>query len=212
MNKKIEMNHKVDFKLLDTESMEWVSEDLPIDQVYTCRDLDIYWHDDTFNLLIGIESAGDVLFFVKKLSDAMAGNLRLHSSIQPGLGYIWNEIFQEKSGFFYEPSEDGKDCHWVGSNYHLWGTHGKDVNPHVTTWLYNDEQGNIILEVTEMYRWSSLEYDSADAIPFVSYEDFIKNYKPIFKKIIPKHVAQRWLLQAQQLYEVFYENEQKCKD
>ena len=203
------MNNKIDFKLSDTESLEFVSDGLPIDQVYMCRNLEIYWREENFLLHIGTKSAGDMALFAEHFSAVIDGNLRLHSSIQQDLGYLWNEELQGNPGLFYVSEKDEKSSYWVGLNYFLC-SNGR-IASRITTWLYNDEQGNIILEATPVYKWSMLEYDPADGFPFVSYEDFMKDYKLIFKKIIPKQVAQRWLLQAQQLYEVFYENEQMCR-
>jgi hypothetical protein len=205
------MNNKNNFKLSNVEYMSFVAENLPIDQIYTCLPLKVYWHNEDLDLLIGMKYAGCMESFVEKLSNAVAGNLYLHPSIKNNLGYLWNEEFQQKSGLFYIPTEDGTSSYWVGLNYFLWGTQG-DANPYASTWLYNDEHGNIVLEVTEMYRWSMKEYDEKEGISFVSYEEFMKDYKPILTKIIPQKITQQWLKQAGELYQIFYDNEQKCRD
>lgn len=67
----------------------------------------------------------------------------------------------------------------------LWST------PHsINTWLYNSGT-NIIFEVTPSYPW--LFRDPEPREDFYSYEEFVKNYKPIFVQEMSRETLEEWL-------------------
>src|SRR3990167_1546125 len=125
------------------------------------------------------------------LQEAIGELLVLHKSISEDIGILWNMELNGNSGMSYIEYEGQQ--FWVGEKYLLWSTPSK-CNTNLSTWLYNDKNGNIIFEVTPTYHWhySDPEPDDKDYIP---YEQFIKSYKPLCVKIIPKDVASKLLEQ-----------------
>jgi len=119
---------------------------------------------------------------------------------------MWNEKFQGKSGFFMVPTISGKSSYWIGLNYEIWET-SNNTNPYVTTWMYNDSEGNIIFEVTKFYKWSLREKEPED-LDFITYEEFIKDYKPLIHCIIPRDLAIEWLKQAMEIHRGFFSTEE----
>lgn len=64
-----------------------------------------------------------------------------------------------------------------------------------TSWFYNDVDGNIIFEISPLYKWFNIE--NAESYPeFITYEDFMKNYKVKVHKIIAKEIFIQWNNQA----------------
>ena len=126
-----------------------------------------------------------------------------------------NEYYQNKPGFFQVPTPNSSSTYWVGFNYDLFSSFGDGITP-VTTWLYNDKDNNIILEVTKDYRWHFMQLeDTPEESEFITYEDFMKDYKPLIHYMIPHDVAIQWLEQLMKVYRMFFsteENYQKaCK-
>jgi len=82
----------------------------------------------------------------KKLTLALANELKLHISIKKNIGYYWNQQLNEEDPDLYLiQGEEYK--YWVGSNYLLWATDSNKKYERYATWLYNDDTENIIFEV-----------------------------------------------------------------
>jgi hypothetical protein len=82
--------------------------------------------------------------------------------------------------------------------YHLWA--GKNL----MSWMYNDDEGNIIFEVTPIYPYM---YEDAEKEPsYVPYKEWIKDYKPLLIRKISKEVAQKWLKDANTIVEQINNN------
>ena len=119
---------------------------------------------------------------------------------------MWNEDLQGKPGFFMVPTSDNSGKYWVGLDYKIWGTFG-NTNPYVTTWLYNDNENNIIFEVTKNYKWSTQKDDRKDP-EFMTYKKFMKNFKPLIHRVIPRDVAMQWLEDSMKVYRAFFSTEE----
>ncbi len=204
------MMHALIFKLDKKKSLCLISDDLPMEQIYICCQLDMYWLDDKKRLIIGQDDAGGFLEQLERtLSLALQQQLKLDPSIQKSLGYYWNEIFADRRSFVdlvYRYTSNGKHTSWIGKQYLLSNTYD-EVDPTVSTWIYNNAYGDIILEVTPMFVWAGDEITTQEELD--RYFAFLKDYKPILQQIIPQAIAQEWLEQAQKWYKVFYDNEQK---
>ena len=46
---------------------------------------------------------------------------------------------------------DKTESYWVGREYIVWSTTG-NMKPHITTWIYNDPEGNIIFHITPVLK------------------------------------------------------------
>ncbi len=129
--------------------------------------------------------------FIIALKQSVQKNRQLDSYFFKNIGYYWNESMNG-----VDPENPFNENYALLKKYALWESH-------ITTWIYNDEQGNIILEITPYYPYAfSDEY---------SYQDFLtwmQNYKPLLKTILPRHTAEQWLIQAQQILDTIDENTQ----
>jgi hypothetical protein len=141
--------------------------------------------------------------FVKILKKALDCDLKLHESIQKNnsivsdIGYLYNEDLQNQSDLTIvkEPEEEYEL--WIGYKYGIWGDN-------IKTWIYNDKKGNIIFKLTPIFpgKFSTGKLDPNDPeemANFLWYKEWIKSYKPILTRKIPKKIALQWLEQAEDI-------------
>jgi hypothetical protein len=127
------------------------------------------------------------------LKSALANKLQLHESITLDVGFLDNEDCQEKKNLVY----DG--VHWVGRKYAFIAGYLNEKS-WFSSWIYNDISGNIIFELTPKYRWYFyVKKEAKKYKDYIPYEEWIKNYKPLLIRTIPKDVAEQWLHQAQEI-------------
>lgn len=160
--------------------------------------------------MIGVTSAGTFAEqFIKSLSLAVEQKLILDKSIIQNLGYCWNDILAGRKDKLTLINEDyGEFVDWVGLKYYLFGSYA-DSDLYVSTWLYNDQDGNIVFEVTELFKWSIKKTYSEQDPEFLQYLEFLKGYQSIIKVIITPGYAKDLLENIQTLYKLFQQNEQK---
>jgi hypothetical protein len=148
----------------------------------------------------------DIDEFVHKIrlfiSQLLQGNKQLDESFNNNIGYIGNyynaSVFDNKhyiDNMIFKNDFFESIPYWIGENHTLCGYR------HRQTWLYNDDFGNIILEVTPSYY--SLNKRRQNKI---SFEKWMKKYKPILKRTISKEIAQQWLLQMEDLLAIINQN------
>lgn len=125
-----------------------------------------------------------------ELEFAIDNKLELDKSMKLDIGYLWNEILH---------NNDLSD--WPGEKYLLWSSK-KGLS---TTWLYN-KNGKIYLEISPTYKWHSLKPKKNDK-DYITYKEFIKNYKPIAIIEIDKEVAKKWLIQTNELLKIIEQND-----
>ena len=132
----------------------------------------------------------DVFYDLKtNLESALNNKIQPHSSIKKNLGYLWNQdMHGDASELIFEQKE--KQNFWVGLRRLLWSSSNK-LNPKLSTWLYNDQDGNIILELTPSYRWHFAQPKEGEE--FITYEQFMATYQSYLTRIISKEVAERWI-------------------
>ena len=212
--------NKLIFKLSESEFIKVIEKNnIDFKKVdYCCSEIRAYFINEQ-QLRVGQESANDFFeAFIKVLKYTIDNKLQLHESLTQNLGLMYNEYFHDlpykNPKFIMMSRSDGSSRYWVGYNYKIWET-SNDANPYVTTWLYNDYEGNIIFEVTPFYKWSMQEREPED-LDFITYDGFIKNYKPLIHRVIPRDVAIEWLGQAMKIYRGFFKNEKDyiraCKE
>lgn len=129
----------------------------------------------------------------------------LDTSIESGItsrdiGYLWNEDLQAKDYLVTAINSDGVK-YWIGLNHLLWSS-----LRNLTTWLYNS-QNKIFIEITPVYQWH-FNNPKKDHI-FVTYDEFMKNYRPCVIREISKEIAQEWLAKVNQLLKIVEANDQK---
>lgn len=182
-----------------------------------CTELLVYFINEHKQILVGQQSLSEIFEpFITCFKKAIGGNLQLHESLKRNLGFMQNQYYQDKTGFIRVPTSNGSSTYWVGFDYEICSA-VDDVNLHVSTWLYNDTSGNIILEITKDYPWHFILLDGEpEDLDFVTYDEFMKDYKPLIHRVIPRDVAIAWLEQAMEVYRGFFSSEENyiraCKE
>jgi hypothetical protein len=168
-----------------------------LENVHCCYNADIFYINNLYKTSIASDFIRYSLAILKGLlTKALKNKLRLHRSITNDIGYLYNEELQDKPGLFYKTSKEGRKF-WIGESYSLW-------NSSLDSWLYNDKDGNIIFEITPTY--PSYYTEPETSTDYISYEEWIKSYKPFLIRKIPVEVARQWLDQANAILKKIEEN------
>lgn len=199
------IKNNIVFNLNDTEKIIIKLED-HISLVHCCYQEFIVFKQNNNEYLLAKDSIRFKLqCFVSILSKALENKLLLHKSIISDIGYSYNEHRQGKAGFVFEKDGNNDYETWVGYKYLLWGYEA-------TSWIYNDNKENIIFEITPRFPGKATYPDPAEQFSedqianSLWYEEWIKDYKPILIRVIPRATAQQWLDQANQILEIIEEN------
>lgn len=168
-----------------------------LENVHCCYNADTFYINNLYKTSIASDFIRYSLEILKGLlAKALKNKLKLHRSITNDIGYLYNEELQDKPGLFYKTSKEGRKF-WVGESYSLW-------NSSLDSWIYNDERGNIIFEITPKYPWNYVEPKENEH--YIPYEEWIKSYKPFLIRKIPIEVARQWLDQATSVLNKIEEN------
>ena len=138
---------------------------------------------------------------VERLTQALSKKLVISQTINNDIGYVYNQYsFNISQKHLSDSSKTSdKKVPWIGYHYYLWSSCLKSFS--CATWLYNDTNGSIIFEVTPLY----VAREPED-IDYISYKEWIKDYKPYLIRKIPKEVAQKWLKDANVIVEEINNN------
>ena len=129
---------------------------------------------------------------------ALDNQFHLHPSITKDIGYLTNEYFQDSTKELFIRNDGGKS--WIGINHLVWSSRG------IGTWLYNKDS-TILLEIAPLYKWHYSDPKKGE--DFITYEEFIKNYKPYFILELNKETAQQWLNKTEELLTIMQQNYEK---
>ncbi len=85
--------------------------------------------------------------------------------------------------------------------YFFFSNDHKQIRPYYNSWLFNDPEGNIVFEITPFYPYV---YETKKSHPdFITYKQFMKDYKLAVKTFIPKENLKQWIEQAKEIKKVF---------
>ena len=129
------------------------------------------------------------------LKEALNNRFTLHPSIDKDIGYMTNEYFHDSSKELFIRNNGGKS--WIGMNYLIWSPRG------IGTWLYNKDS-TILLEIAPFYKWHHIDPKRGE--DFITYAEFIKNYKPYFILELNRDIAQQWLNKTEELLTIIKQN------
>jgi hypothetical protein len=129
---------------------------------------------------------------IKEIQPCLNGQRILHSSIKKSLGYYSSKDYKKdnRKDLIYETLSNGFR-RWVGVAYQLFDARAGIGIP--SSWLYNDKDGNILLEVSPIYPWLFMKVEPGET--FIKYSDWMKEYKPYVVTKIPRDSALEWLKQ-----------------
>lgn len=196
----IMLNREIIFKLNDTQKIVITPEE-SLNDIHCCSRALITFNNGNEILKLEDDTLSHNLhILISLLTDAINNRLPLHNSLKKKIGYLaaqysfyaYDADKLKKLGLILD-----KNNVWIGKNYQLWGWD-------FAGWIYNDKDGNIILELTPRYKkgW----FDPDDTNKTKEYTEFLKNYKSYFTTIIPREVARQWLNQATIILEQINEN------
>ena len=136
------------FNLNSTEKIIFESED-SFEQMHSCQDAAIFFVADNHKYLLSHSFIRENLYrLTGVLSEAL--NNRLKISTPDDVGYLYNEHLYDRAAKWDKNKHPHGLCtsldesEWIGYKYYVWGYDYQ-------AWIYNDVQGNIILELTPVY-------------------------------------------------------------
>jgi hypothetical protein len=183
----------------------------PDDIIHCCYQSHVSLFINETEFIIGKSIVADFAERLEiKLKLVLVDKLKLHKSIKKNIGYYWNQELNEDNPNLHLMK--GKESsYWVGHKYLLWATDSNKKYERFSTWLYNDDTGNIIFEVTPTYPETFI--DPEDPAEVKAYQEWMeKSYKPFFTRIIPKDIAEQWLKQAELILKTIQDNVKKLED
>ncbi|NPC91884.1 hypothetical protein HOO54_06465 [Bacillus sp. WMMC1349] len=114
-----------------------------------------------------------------------------HAFYEPdSVGYNWNKWIYSLP----EEPEEGEEEVDVYSDYWIWST------KKTGTWLYKYDEKDIVLEISPIYRWHFEEPENN--LDYVSFKEFINDYKVILRKKIDFKIAKDWQAECQRYMEL----------
>ena len=182
------------FMISDTEYLK-INAECIHDECKFCANIDIDYinEEKNINIRFGYEHFPSFCSFISKfgfIQKLIKNQMKLDKMTIGDPGVEWNKYPKGIRG-----TEDT-------NKYHFFGNSHKQIEPYFDGWMYNDENGNVIFEITPFYPWHGEKKKSNP--DFISYKQFVKDYKPIIKTVIPKKSLKQWIDQAKKLKKMYY--------
>lgn len=130
----------IEFKLLKDQQLTIELNRSIEDMMY--EDVQITFYDSGYFIL----TKDCFIFLIQQLKELLLLGLNNELTLDPtigSIGYSWNKLLHKI---------DNNQFEWTWQHYLLWETPG-NIYPNLATWLYNDSEKNIILEITPVYPW-----------------------------------------------------------
>ena len=183
------------FVISDTQYLKINPECIHDDECKFCANIDLDYIDEANKITIrfGYDHFPSFCSFISKFGriQQLINNEAIFDDSSNDLGFEWNQFYQ---GLIKDTD--------VLEKYHFESNSHKQIRPYFNSWLYNDKDGNVIFEITPFYPWHG---ESKKSNPdFITYKQFMKNYKPILKTIIPKENLIQWIAQAKELGKIYF--------
>jgi hypothetical protein len=131
------------------------------------------------------------------LKQALFGNLIIDDSLQQNLGYVWNQWINDHAIQLTQYTDKNNDTYWIGLRHQL-------AAYECAAWIYNDENYNIIFEITPGYPLGCIDQENQEEV--AKYKKWLESYQPILKTIISPEIAHQWIAQAQEIIEIIEKN------
>ncbi|HLC06891.1 MAG TPA: hypothetical protein VJJ26_01760 [Candidatus Babeliales bacterium] len=193
--KKLMHPHDIIFRLSNTERLV-VDLEMPFETLPCFCQITISFYDGFREYILNLHDhlEDGIRKFRDILEKSLKGEMRLHKSLTNDLGYLHNEClkyalntddetWQLNPNLTYDEDEI-----WIGYNYQLWAC------GQWAAWMYNNENGEIIFEITPRYPGFCVEEGELVAMP--AYEKWMESYHFAILRVISREIAQKWLTQA----------------
>lgn len=153
----------------------------PTEKLHMFDEVTIIFKEEDKIVVLYKDNLNVTLFDLKNsLENTLNSKNRLSESINVGeLGKYYNINTANQNSIKFNFS-----IFWV------WSTRG------IQTWLYN-KNNKIYLEISPSYPWLYSEPKENDK--YITFDDFMKNYKPIAVEEINKSTAQQWINQCNEV-------------
>ena len=146
----------------------------------------------------GFAVGHDLWEFWEDIKEALEQKRKIPKELRESaeLGLLWNHHIQ-KIVLAEEADKPLKSWSWIGDDLLFFANKGAGLNSSIT-FLYNNEQGEIVLEVCAVYPWFFGEDSSVDQ--YISYDDWLPEYKTLYREVISYDTAKNWIKHLQDLY------------
>lgn len=160
----------------------------------------VYVKDDVCELVIyaDYDSMEFVSVLNAALKQALIGECRLDESLRENLGYLWRMYLNDS----LKIPIGSKRPTWIGLDYLLWQTGDVDV------WLY-EKEGKTFFEMTPAYKWHFKKPKSKEKERYITFQQFIENYKSCAVVGLSSKVIREWIQQTDQLLALLFFNDYK---
>ncbi len=180
----------ITFKINDTQSLIIKNLCADGDHLYRYDPVEIIFKNGNSEYIINqhdhlMPITEDLYYY---LQSAIKNKLRLSKSIKGNLGYLRNQDSDQSSIIISEKHKNPQKKKLP--IYIMWGGNRFE------TWLYN-QNNKIYLEIISLYEWNYRDPEEGEI--FTSFDEWIKNYKPLAIIEIDKATAQQWFDQAGKL-------------
>lgn len=157
----------------------------------------------SFTLLSGESFLSSVYGVRLKLNQLVNNQLLLDNSICKPLGYYASQLNQKekRKHFKYIKNPETGHTYWVGYTYELFCP---QCLSSISSWLYNDVQGNGVLEVSPVYPWHFRAPDAREK--YTTYSKWMTFYTTYALVPISSTVAAKELLKLDQLISTVEQN------
>ena len=184
-----------------------ISIDIPLTEVNCCTETSIIFIQKNHELVLTNDSLfNNIKTMIVLLQKCINQALLLDNTITKDIGYLFNQYSAIICGenlerpTFVTYIRKNNELYWVGNDYQLWSAD-------YITWLYNCVDGSIIFEVTPFYPYMYCEPEEEPN--YISYEEWIKSYKPYFIATLSRERAEEWLKQAEDIIKVIENNQNR---
>lgn len=157
----------------------------PTNKLHKFDEIIVVLHKENQEIIIGSDMAKIIVNTPKQVFEyALENGLPLPDNITVGrLGYYYNNYLYKEN-----EEEDFLDFSY-GS---LWS--GKNIQ----TWMYTSNN-KIYLEVAPVYPWIWDEPGTVTDPNYITFDEFMKTYKPIAVEEIDRTTVQKWIEQCDEI-------------
>lgn len=187
------MNKIITFEITNSQGLDFRIESSD-DGLHPYSDLEIEYYEGSKRFLLYNDFLLEgVVTFKNILSKALDGELQLHHLlINKSVGFAWNEWLHNLEEIYPKNTEDIVEKYWLWSTSSLIGNQ---------TWMYNFSN-KIVMEISRSYSGHFGEPNDDE----ISFEDFIKSYKPIVVIDLDRTVLEDWLTKCIDIINNIYES------
>ena len=154
----------------------------------------IYFHYDNQRILVRRYIIGvELEHILQELKSVSSGQRQIPQECkETDLGILWNKHWQSVA-LSQLKKQQLFTWDWLGSNL-LFLQCYSNKNLSNNTFLYQDEYGNNVLQISSCY-----PYFFVDDNATITYDQWLPSYKILYKKTIDMRVIEKWSIQLQEL-------------